>query len=229
MPTPHITVPDQTPLAEFAVTSSEDTFAFSFTYFDATDLRVSAAGVELSQSEFTVVGDTGYEGGYPSGTVTLDVAVANCTVLIWSEMPPVRINDFTEGGGMPARALNTELDRATARLRDMRLRQQRIPTLARATSGALTAAQAGQVWTNQGQSGTMAYTLPQASAGLIFPFAVVAAYTLQIVAHNGDTIYDATSSGTTLSASAVGCVSELKGTDDGTWMVTSKNGTWALS
>jgi hypothetical protein len=227
--TPHVTVPDQSPFISYTVTSAEDEYRIEWTLFDKTDLRVVVGGRELAQNEFEITGDGGYEGGYPGATVTLDVAVSNTTVRIWSEMPPVRINDFTEGGGFPARALNTELDRATARLRDMRLRMQRTPTLARSTSGALTVAQAGQMWTNEGASGTLAYTLPQASAGLTFSFAVVVAQTLQILSFSGDTIYDATSSGDTLSASAIGCIIELKGTNEDTWLVASKNGTWAVS
>lgn len=229
MVTPHITVPDQTPFISYTVTGSTSAFRIEWTLFDKTDLRVVVGGAELEQGDFEITGDTGYEGGYPGATVTLDSAVANTTVRIWSEMPPVRINDFTEGGGFPARALNTELDRATARLRDMRLRMQRTPTIARATSGALTAAQAGQMFTNEGASTTLAYTLPAASAGLIFPFAVVAAHTLQILTASGDTIYDATATGTTLSASAIGSIIEVKGTDADTWIVASKNGTWSLA
>lgn len=229
MPVPHITVPDQNPFVAYTVTTAQADFRIEWTVFDQTDLRIVVGGTELAQADFVIVGDGGYEGGYPGATVTLDVAVSDTTVRIWSEMPPVRINDFNEGAGFPARSLNTELDRATARLRDMRLRLQRTPTLSRATSGALLVSQAGEMRTNEGKTATLAYTLPQAAPGLIFPFAVVAAYSLQVLANSGDAINDAGSTGTTLSSATVGCVIEVRGIDADTWLVASKNGTWALA
>lgn len=219
----HITVPDDDPFVEFAVTSSEDEFDFTFTYFDETDLRVTVNSVELAQSAFEVVGTPGYEGGYPGGTVTLDTPVSNSTVRIWSEMPPARVNDFLEGPGFPARSLNTELDRLTARARDVRLRFQRTPVLAFALDHTLTADEAGQIFTNQGKVATYTYTLPAASAGLIFPFAVVAAFSLVIDAAGSDTVGGAGS----LSNAAIGSMITIRGFDDGLWLVESSSGTWA--
>jgi hypothetical protein len=224
----HITVPDQNPFIEFAVTSSDDTFDFEFTYFDPTDLRVVIGGVELDQDEFEVIGTAGYEGGYPGGTVTLDTPAENTTVRISSQIPPVRINDFLEGAGLPARAVNTELDKATARLRDMRLLQQRIPVVSFGLAHSLVSTDAGQLFTNEGL-GALAYTLPASSAGLRYSFAVVQTATLSVAAVGGDAIKDGSSSGVTFSAAVIGCIAEIVGTDDGLWLVRSKNGTWSLA
>jgi hypothetical protein len=223
MTNPHITVPDESPSADFAVVGSTSDFAITWTVFDQTDLRVTVNSVELLQSEFSFVGTAGYEGGYPGGTVTLNVAVTNSAVRIWSEMPPARVNDFLEGAGMPARALNTEFDRLTARARDVRLRNQRTPVLAFATNHTLTEAEAGQIFTNEGASATRTFTLPPASAGLLFTFAVVVAHSLVIDADGTDTVGGAA----TLTGAAIGDMIAIRGFDDGTWSVESSSGTWA--
>lgn len=219
----HITVPDDDPFVEFAVTSAEDEFAFTFTYFDATDLRVMVNSVELPQFDFTVVGTPGFEGGYPGGTVTLDVAVSNSKVRIWSEMPPARVNDFLEGPGFPARSINTELDRLTARARDVRLRFRRTPVIAFLIDHTLSADDAGQIFTNEGSTATLTYTLPAASAGLVFTFAVVAAFGLVLDAAGSDTVGGAGS----LSNAAISSIIVIRGMDSGLWLVESSSGTWA--
>src|SRR5262245_17757850 len=119
MPNPHITVPDETPLAEFVVSVSTDTFAFTFVFFDRDDLKVTVNDQLLESDEYAVTGNTGYEGGYVGGTVVLDDAVTSGTVRIYSDLPPVRLHDFLEGSGFRATAVNTEIDRLTARQRDM--------------------------------------------------------------------------------------------------------------
>ena len=227
----HITVPDQNPFIEYTATASQTSFAFTFTFFDATDLRVTQDGVELAQSAFEVTGTTGYEGGYPSGIVVLDSAAsAGDIIRIWSETPPVRVNDFMEGAGFPARASNTELDKLTARLRDMRLRLQRIPTISKSADDALSISDMGQVFTNEGASGALDITLPDASAGLRIIVAVVQALSLNIsTATSTDLIYDAGSSGDDFASSTVGSIAELVCVSDSIWLVVSKNGTWALS
>lgn len=219
----HIQVPDESPDADFAVTSAEDDFAITWTVFDQTDLRVTVNSVELLQAEFSFVGTPGYEGGYPGGTVTLNTPVSSSQVRIWSETPPARVNDFLEGTGFPARALNTELDRLTACGRDMRLRMQRTPVLAFATNHTLDADEAGQIFTNEGLSGSLTYTLPPASAGLKFTFAVVVAHDLVLDAAGADTVGGAG----TLTGSAIGDMICIRGFDDGTWKVESSAGTWA--
>lgn len=219
----HITVPDQNPNADFAVDDAQSDFVIAFTVFDQTDLRVTVNGAELLQSEFTFVGTPGYEGGYPGGTVTLDTPVTSSTVRIWSEIPPSRTNDFLEGTGMPARALNTEMDRLTARARDMRLRFQRTPVIAHTTDHTLDETEAGQIFTNEGASGAITYTLPPASAGLSFGFAVVVAQYLNIEADGDDEIGGSASA----SGGALGDMIFLRGFDDGTWKLESSAGSWS--
>lgn len=229
MPNPHITVPDETPFVEYVVTSSTTDFPFSFTFFDRDDLRVSVDDEELDDADFEVTGTTGYEGGYPGGTVVLDVAVDDVVVKIWSDIAPVRANDFLEGGGFRATPVNTEYDKLTARQRDTRLRFQRITTLSSSTSASLAATDMGTLRTNKAASGTITYTLPSASSGLHAWFAVVNAYTLNITVDSDDEIFDDGDSGATMASSTVGSIFHLIGTDNGTWVVDSKNGTWVLS
>lgn len=227
----HITVPDQNPFIEYTATAGQTSFGFDFTFFDATDLRVTQDGVELPQSAFEVTGTSGFEGGYPSGTVVLDSAAsAGDIVRIWSETPPVRINDFLEGAGLPARATNTELDKLTARLRDMRLRMQRIPTVSFAADDALDINTMGHLITNEGASGALDVVLPPASAGLRVIAAVVQAFSLNFSTDStSDLIYDAGSSGDDFASSTVGSIAELVCVSDSIWLVVSKNGNWALS
>jgi hypothetical protein len=219
----HITVPDQTPSADFAVVGSTADFALTFTIFDKTDLRVTVNGAEKLQADFDFVGTPGFEGGYPGGTVTLLAPVTNSAVRIWSEMPPARVNDFLEGPGLPARAVNTELDRLTARMRDVRLRFQRTPTIAHVLDHTLTADEAGQFFTNEGSSGQMDYTLPPASAGLKFGIAVVDNHPIGLLAHSGEYV----GGSSTLTGSVIGSMICVVGTDEGKWLIESSIGTWA--
>lgn len=229
MPNPHITVPDEEPLKEYDVVVSRSEFPFTFTFFDRDDLRVTVNDRQLDADEYEVTGTTGYEGGYPGGTVTLDVAVTNSSVRIYSDLPPVRLNDFLEGGGFRATPVNTEIDRLTARQRDTRLRFQRIPTFSDSTDRPLVNADMGALWTNKAASGAIDLTLPPASAGLHVWFAVVNAFALNIVCNADDEIDDDGATGTEMLSSTVGSIFHLICVDTGTWVVDSKNGTWALS
>jgi hypothetical protein len=220
----HITVPDQTPSADFAVTSSQSDFAISFTVFDQTDLRVTVNGQELLQADFTFVGTPGYEGGYPGGTVTLDTPVTSSAVRIWSEIPPARVNDFLEGPGVPSRSINTEFDRITARMRDMRLRMERAPVIAHSSDHTLEETEAGQVFTNEGASATVTFTLPPCTSGLKYPFAVVVAHSLVISRDGSDTIGGSAAS--SLTGTGIGSMIVLRGTDSGIWLIESQTGTW---
>lgn len=229
MPNPHITVPDETPFAEFDVTASTSSFAFTFTFFDRDDLRVTVNDEELDDDEFEVTTTTAYEGGYVGGTVVLGVAIANSNLKIWSDIPPARTNDFLEGGGFRATPVNTEIDRLTARQRDMRLRFQRIPTFSSSIDRAIRSSEMGCQWTNNAASGAIEYTLPAASAGLHAWFAVANALSMTVSAHSDDTIYGTSSTGTELASSAVGSILHLVSPVTGVWVVETQNGTWALT
>jgi len=229
MPNPHITVPDETPLAEFDVTASEDEFAFDFVFFDRDDLIVTVNDKRLEDSEYEVAGTTGREGGYIGGVVTLDVAVTSSNVKVWRDILPVRSGDFLEGAGFRATPINTEFDRLTARQQDTRLRFQRVQTFSSSTDKSLLAANMGCQWTNKAASGAIEYTLPAASAGLHAWFSVVNALSLTVLCEGDEEILNAGSTGTEMASSTIGSILHLIGTDTGTWVVDSKNGTWALT
>lgn len=114
----HVTVSADAPVASYTVVGSQSEFTFSFTVFAKTDLRVKVGSSELSQSDFTFSGSTTHSGGFQGGTITLNTAASNTTVIIWADVPPSRLDDLTDGQPLNIGALNTVIDQCVARERD---------------------------------------------------------------------------------------------------------------
>ena len=114
----HVTVSADAPIASYTVVGSQSEFTFSFTVFAKSDLHVKVGSAELSQSDFTFAGSTAKTGGYQGGTITLNTAATDTTVLIWSNIPPSRLDDLTDGQPLDIGALNTVIDQCVARERD---------------------------------------------------------------------------------------------------------------
>jgi hypothetical protein len=96
----------------------------------------------------------------------------------------------------------------------------------------LTANENGTIHTNKGATGTIALTLPAATAGLHFYFYVGAAFALQIEPASGETISlpstgVAEAANDYISADAVGETVHLMCCEDGTWAVMGYTGTWS--
>lgn len=88
------------------------------------------------------------------------------------------------------------------------------------------------VFTNTGATGQVTATLPAASAGLAFEFAVTVAQNLVLQAATGDTIRIAGSvstAGGTATANTVGNTLRIVAVDNTQWIATAVNGTWNLS
>jgi hypothetical protein len=108
----HVTIPDIAPRISYAVGATPTTgFAVPFPFFSTGDLRVWVNGVETEA--FSVAGIAA-EGGFQSGTITLNTAVTNSTVLLARDVPFQRQDDFPSGPTLNIPALNTALDRLTA-------------------------------------------------------------------------------------------------------------------
>jgi hypothetical protein len=84
------------PIVEYRVGSGErDTFPISFRVMEQQNLRVAIDDEELDQTDFTFTGRrNGNLPGYDGGIVTLDTAITDCIVRIWSDPVPVRTTDF---------------------------------------------------------------------------------------------------------------------------------------
>ncbi len=119
----HITVPEDPSngRSETVVGGTpQDEFNFTFPYFDSADITVYIDG-EATQ-DFTVTGTgSAVDGGYSSGTVTLDTPVSDVTVVIEREVSLARTEDFPyPSSTFNIRALNTALDRIYAILQQFR-------------------------------------------------------------------------------------------------------------
>jgi|GEM_PF-2904803 len=113
----HITVPDESTVTTFAVTTAQSVFSVPWTCFDKTDIQVLVNGVLLAQTGFTFVGNPGAEGGFDGATITLNTAVSNTTVTIYRDIIVQRTDDFG-AGPVSSRDRNTALDRLTAMIQD---------------------------------------------------------------------------------------------------------------
>lgn len=103
---------------------------------------------------------------------------------------------------------------------------------AHTASASLTAAENGTIHTNTGASGTIALTLPAATVGLHFYFAIGAAQILQIEPASGETI-SLPSTGVAeaaddyIAADAIGETVHLMCCIAGKWQVMGYTGTWS--
>lgn len=102
----------------------QSVFTFDFPFWNAADIRVRVDGVELLPSAFTVEGffiqnGDPVEGGFGSGRVTLNTAIANCTVTLDRFVVDARESQFGRSSPLPMPALNADLNKATARDQDI--------------------------------------------------------------------------------------------------------------
>lgn len=101
------------------------------------------------------------------------------------------------------------------------------------TNTSISAGQSGQIFTNEGSSGTVTYTLPVASAGLDFIVSSVAAHTIAITANTGATIRNggsvSSSAGTFTSDGTTGPVIRLTAMNSTQWIVTHITGQWTVT
>jgi len=98
------------------------------------------------------------------------------------------------------------------------------------SAGQITVAMSGGILTNLGASGSYAWTLPEAAAGLTYTFVVMAAQELRVTPDAGDKINHAgtaAANGEYYWADAVGESVTIVAIDSATWVVLSQTGTWS--
>lgn len=111
----------------FTVTTARDTFDFEGPFWAAADIIVQVDGVALDPSDFTVMGNFIQDGdvivgAYGGGTVLLNSAVSNCALTIERFIVDTRESDYGTTGPLPQNALNSDLDKLTARDQDIAAR-----------------------------------------------------------------------------------------------------------
>jgi hypothetical protein len=102
----------------------QSVFPFAFPFWESADILVYNDGTLIDAANYTVVGlaiqsSEAVEGGYGSGTVTLDVAVSSCTITIDRQVVGDRETQFSRSTPLDMRALNGDLNRVTARQQDL--------------------------------------------------------------------------------------------------------------
>lgn len=120
-------------IVDYLPVVSTDEFAITWpVYADSEDdakddLVVIVDGVQLSSSEFEFTGTavSGLSRTWNGGTVTLDTAVSNVRVIIYSDKPPRRTGSFTEGAALPMKNLDAVLNDFATQLRDVHLQTKR--------------------------------------------------------------------------------------------------------
>lgn len=122
-------------------------FEFEFPFWDAEDVLVYVDDVALAADAYTVTGAAlqdgeAVEGGYGSGTVTLDAAVSNVTVKIDRLVTGSRETQFARSAPLDMRALNGDLNRIVARQQDLKRKLDAMTPEMAAADAAIAAAQA---------------------------------------------------------------------------------------
>lgn len=116
------------PLDEAPVTvvgsTPQSEFAFDFPFWESDDLIVYIDGVLLGSGGYTVQGHyvqngDPVEGGYGSGTVTLNTAVSNCSVTLDRLVVASRESQFSRAAPLGMPALNSDLNKLAARQQDL--------------------------------------------------------------------------------------------------------------
>lgn len=130
----HVQIPAFDEAITYTVTTAQSEFAIPFPFWAAADIIVEVDGVALATSAYTVAGvfvqdGDPVEGAYGSGTVTLDVAVEDCTVTIDRMVEAIRETDFAKTGAFSINTLNSDLDKLTARDQDITRRVDGVENL----------------------------------------------------------------------------------------------------
>ena len=226
------------PIAEFHTRKARTEFSIWFRVFEQTDLRVTIDGEELTQDAFSFDGNLvhfpGWDDadeimddpdfiekhngfpGYKGGTVTLDTAVENTIVRIWSDPAPTRTTDYV-AGEIKMASLNRAAHLLWRGAVAQRLKLGHPPVLGFATTHVLTAAESGGIFKDG------ALTLPAASPGLHYDLIGGSA-----ARAGSDTIRDATNSGTAIAASGSNAMLRLLCPKPSIWFVARKTGDWGL-
>lgn len=130
----NVRVPPFTEAPSTVVGSTPQTeFGFNFPFWESADIEVYVDGVLLDAADYTVEGlavqdGLAVEGGYGSGTVTLDTAVSNVTVTIDRLVVGDRETQFGTSSPLGMRALNADLNRVTARQQDLARKKIDLPS-----------------------------------------------------------------------------------------------------
>ena len=137
----HVTIPDVATESVFVVTTSTTgPFAFAFSYFQSSDIRVAFNGTEISSANFTVTPTLTADSGFEGGSITLASSVANGNLRVWRDVPSSRTTDFPTAGPFNVAALNTWIDKIFAVLQQIETsmaRSLRMDDTEGATLGAL--------------------------------------------------------------------------------------------
>ena len=112
----HVTVADVATRVAYTVGGTpQSAFTIPFAYFDPTDIVVYVGGVLKTYSTDFSVSGVSVDGGYSGGTVTLNSAVSNTTVVVQRDTPTARTEDFPyPSSTLNIKALNTALDKIAA-------------------------------------------------------------------------------------------------------------------
>jgi len=123
-----ILINDTTPRAQYTATSGQTVFSVPFEFFSNSDLVVyQNTTLKTLTTHYTVTG-AGVTGG---GSITLVTgATAGDVITIIRDIPVKRITDFPSSGPFNIEALNSDLDRLTAMIREREDQASRVISLA---------------------------------------------------------------------------------------------------
>jgi hypothetical protein len=151
-----LTIPDEETSRTFTVTTSTSVFPIGFVLPSGKDdLLVTVGGNTLLASAYSFTGTLLEGGGYDGGTVTLNTAVENTTVVIERRVPIQRTTNFAPANSVPVGAIDLALNRLTAISQDLERRVE---------SGGGSGGGGGAVTSVAGRTG--AVTLTKTDVGL---------------------------------------------------------------
>lgn len=112
-----LTIPTETTVAEFTVSTLTEDFPIAFSIFTKDDLSVTVDGVA---SAFSFTGTKLEGGGYNGGTVSLPEPILSGAVRIVRDVLPARTSNFAPNASVPIGSVDLALNRLTATQQDQR-------------------------------------------------------------------------------------------------------------
>lgn len=150
-----VTIPDEDGIKTVVIGAGGASSAtFDASYFEESDIVVyyrddtatTPTFVTWSNpSDFTVTGNAGTEGGYEGGTINFVAGtLTNITLVIEVSVPYTRTSNLNATGPFPMSALNLDLSRAVAMIRQLKELLDRVVKVANTDSGTLTLPEASE-------------------------------------------------------------------------------------
>lgn len=120
MPDPHVRVLDANVRPTYVVGGTpEDEFIIPFTFYENGNVKAYNGDTLIDDSDYTILGNSGTDGGYEGGVLKLDTPVSDTLITLLLDIDIERTTDFPVSADFKIPSLNTQLDKAFSILQQL--------------------------------------------------------------------------------------------------------------